>query len=146
MLLALGSDIEELDRQDKTPLAHAVLSNNEVMVKLLLEKGANTEALKALGSQTDRTGRFQNAIGSRNENAVRLLLVMGADVKDRRFVVGNMTPLLYAAYRGKLAIVKILEAGADMKARDKYGWTVLHQQSIKNRPNHQPSHIPQCKP
>jgi hypothetical protein len=52
------SDIEELDRQDKTPLGHAVLSNNEVMVKLLLEKGANTEALKALGSRIDRTGRF----------------------------------------------------------------------------------------
>jgi hypothetical protein len=59
MLLALGSDIEELDRQDKTPLAHAVLSNNEVMVKLLCTgEGANTEALKALGSRIDHTGRF----------------------------------------------------------------------------------------
>jgi ankyrin repeat protein len=43
-----------------------------------------------------------------------------------------MTPLLRAACYGRLTIVKILvEAGADMKARDEDGWTVLHRAAWK---------------
>jgi ankyrin repeat protein len=94
-------------------------------IKLLLEKGASIPLLKAIGSTTSLKGRLETAIRSKEENVVRLLLFMGADVEERGW--DNMTPLLYAALHSSWTIVKILvEAGADMKARAEDGRTVLH--------------------
>ncbi|KAF8423331.1 hypothetical protein EV426DRAFT_549453, partial [Tirmania nivea] len=47
VLLAMGMDIEELDSNCQTPLIHATLKCQEAICKLLLEKGADIEALKA---------------------------------------------------------------------------------------------------
>jgi ankyrin repeat protein len=94
-------------------------------IKLLREKGASIPLLKAIGSTTSLKGRLETAIHSKEENVVRLLLFMGADVEERGW--HNMTPLLIAASNGRLTIVKILvEAGADMKAHEILGRTVLH--------------------
>jgi ankyrin repeat protein len=125
MLLSMGADLESRDSQSRTPLAHAVLNKHESIVKLLLEKGASVDALKAIGTTTDLNSGLENAVREGKENVIRLLLIMGADVEERGSY--NMTPLLYAAFHGKSTIVKILvEAGADMNARDDTGWTVLH--------------------
>jgi hypothetical protein len=98
---------------------------------LLLEKGANIEVLMALGSKPVCEGRLQTAIVSDNENVVHLLLVMGADVEERGGA--KKTPLLYAAWRSRVTVVKILvEAGADMKARDNTGWTLIHWAASRN--------------
>jgi ankyrin repeat protein len=125
MLLSMGADLESRDSESRTPLAQAVLYEHESIVKLLLEKGASVDALKAIGTTTDVSGRLETAIFYGRENVVRLLLMMGADVEERGTY--ERTPLLDAAYQGKLTFVKILvEAGADMNARAKDGWTVLH--------------------
>jgi ankyrin repeat protein len=81
----------------------------------------------ALGSKQVCEGRLV----SDNEKVVRLLLVMGADVEERGGA--KKTPLLYAAWRSRVTVVKILvEAGADMKARDNTGWTVIHWAASRN--------------
>jgi hypothetical protein len=70
-------------------------------------------------------GRIHNAVFSGEENVVRNLLAMGADIEESG--QSKMTPLLRAIWSGQLEIVKLLiENGADMYARDFEGWTVLH--------------------
>ena len=49
-LLSIGVAIEELDSHGRTPLIHATLKGQESICKLLLEKGASVEALKAFTS------------------------------------------------------------------------------------------------
>jgi ankyrin repeat protein len=125
LLLVMGVDVEERDEKGLTPLAHAVLENNDRFVELLLEKGANVDILSDIGSKRDLKGRIHDAIERGNSNVVRLLLVMGVDVEEPGF--DGMTPLLNACWHGESEIAKMLVAqGADVKACDKYGQTVLH--------------------
>jgi ankyrin repeat protein len=72
LFLAIGADVDERDNQGLTPLAHAVLENREVVVELLMEKGANTDVLSEIGSKRDLRGRIHKAILAGNENVVSL--------------------------------------------------------------------------
>jgi ankyrin repeat protein len=127
LLLTLDADVEQRDTQGLTPLALAVLRNDELSVKLLLEKGVSSNSLRVIGSTRDLKGKIHTAINAGNENVVRLLLVMGVDIEERRESGWRMTPLLNACHFGKSEIAKILVAlGADVKACDEQGSTVLH--------------------
>jgi len=52
-LLAMGMDVEELDSSGRTPLVHAAVKHQVAICKLLLEKGASVEVLKAFTSGMD---------------------------------------------------------------------------------------------
>jgi ankyrin repeat protein len=126
--MALGSDIEELDGKGRTPIAHAFNRNQFSIVGHLLEHGASTEPLRAIATSSDLQEKLRGAIDSGNEEVVSLLLDMGVAFNDRLPASPHgMSPLLYAAYKGKLPVVKLLlKKGADIQARDNEGWTVLH--------------------
>lgn len=60
-----------------------------------------------------------------DKDAVKTLLATGAHV-DAREPFSGRTPLIFAAADGHTEIVRsLVHRGADMSARDIYGWTAL---------------------
>ncbi|KAF5239307.1 hypothetical protein FANTH_10010 [Fusarium anthophilum] len=92
-----------------------------IIVKLLLDKGAEAEA------KDSEYGRTPLLWASRNgyEGVVQLLVERGAKVEARDSKYGQ-TPLSWAAKNGHAAFVKLLlDKGASTESKDKYGQTPL---------------------
>ena len=124
-MISLIKDQDGLEFQDTrnwTPLFYAVDNDQEAMVKLLLEKGANLNI--------NDGGFFHHslllyAVSKGYEGTVKLLLENGANLEYKDGLDGQ-TPLSYAAKYGKVALVKLLlEKGADMESRSTHGRTAL---------------------
>jgi ankyrin repeat protein len=103
-----------------TDIMLASYYGHRVIVKLLLEKGAEIE------SKDDEYGRTPLSWAAKNghKEIVKLLLDKGADMeaKDK----DGRTPLSLAADMECEAVVKLLlEKGADIEARNKDGFTPL---------------------
>jgi len=58
-VLTMGMDLEELDSNRRTPLVHATMKRQEAICKLLLEKDASVEALKAFTAGMDTNERSE---------------------------------------------------------------------------------------
>ncbi|KAJ9644083.1 hypothetical protein H2199_003951 [Coniosporium tulheliwenetii] len=113
--------VNKKDSRGRTALHWAASRGNEVMVRLLLEEGADLHA-------KDEDGRtaLHEAARSGKEAVVRLLLEEGADLhaKDK----DGRTALHEAARSGKEAVVRLLlEKGANPDAKNKGGETVLYE-------------------
>ncbi|MBW3521211.1 MULTISPECIES: ankyrin repeat domain-containing protein [unclassified Chryseobacterium] len=97
----------EINLVDGTPLNHAINRGRNEIVKYLVERGANVNAL-----YEGHYSPLMSAVGNNNVEMVKLLLENGADVnlKDK---YGNRA-LWKAILNYNLQIVKLLvEAGAD---------------------------------
>ena len=120
-LLKNRYDLDSKDTHGRTPLSYAAESGHEVMVKLLLEKGAKLEIKDKKYNQTPLLW----AVKKRHEAVVKLLLEKGAEleIKDKKY---KQTPLSYAAEKGHEAMVKLLlEKGAELETESKSGQTPL---------------------
>ncbi|EMD88580.1 hypothetical protein COCHEDRAFT_1181709 [Bipolaris maydis C5] len=108
------------DRSGKTALHRAVNQGNEVIVRLLLDKGADLEAKDKIG----RTA-LDRAVDLGNEVVVRLLLDRRADLKAKdKF---GKTALHRAVDQGSEVVVRLLlDRRAAFKAKGKTGMMVLH--------------------
>ena len=147
----LNLEIRTEDKE-RTPLALAAYRGHEVVVRLLLEKGANLESRGTnsrtplawaaywgydvvvglllekganLESQdTDSRTPLVLAACEGHDGVVGLLLEKGADLESQD--TDSRTPLVWAAYRGHAAVVGLLlEKGADLESRDMYLRTPL---------------------
>lgn len=141
-LLALGSDVEVVDRRGMTPLHMAASRGNEAVVDLLLEHGADVSATWNDGLTPLHLAARNGS--ARSAGAVRALLAAGADVEatTRR----GWTPLMVAvpsryrdldprvltlpgaadrAYPELQVIELLLAAGADPQAANADGQTAL---------------------
>eukprot|EP00903_Cladosiphon_okamuranus_P019236 g17689.t1 len=156
-LLAAGADVNEHGGEDGagiTPLHVAANEGQDAVASLLLEKGADKDALDfdgrtplawavdeghlavaetllAAGADINRRGHehsgspLHDAASSGHDEMVTLLLKEGAE-KDATDEVGQ-TPLMWAVRAGHVAIVKTLvEGGVDVRAADRDGFTALH--------------------
>ncbi|RMZ91406.1 hypothetical protein DV736_g1357, partial [Chaetothyriales sp. CBS 134916] len=114
-------DIEDMvsDEYGETPLSWAALQGHEVVVKLLLEKGAELDSKDEYGETPLSWAALQG-----HEVVVKLLLEKGAELDSKS--KSGQTPLSWAAQGGHEAVVKLLlEKGAELDSKSKSGQTPL---------------------
>lgn len=116
--------IETVDRAGCSPLHSAAANNCQVIIRILLEEGANI-AMKNVRGRTP----LHLAAEKGHEGAVRLLMEHGAAADEAAEFLdraGN-TPLHSAAKNGHEAVVRVLlEMGVDCTITTKFGATPLH--------------------
>jgi len=106
-LLESGADPNVADKWGWTLLHEAVFNNNEAMVVLLLDHGANIEA-KAVTEKWSYTSLDGSKSGT-------------------NIIESEMTPLLLAAKRNQFSVVKLLaDKGAKINIKNAQGRSGLH--------------------
>lgn len=143
LLLEKGGDVNVADNAGFTPLIVAVSVDDAAVAKLLIEKGANVNAIAATGQNaTALMGAAQNG----NAELTRFILehnaevnVISADrggnVKNGPVAFGHATALHFAMPSGNAAVVKLLlDAGASVDPRDVRGMTPLMFAVASDRP------------
>ena len=120
LLVRAGANAKAANRYGMTPLSLACTSGSAEMVELLLKAGADPNAPLPGGETPLMTAARTGAL-----DAVTALLSHGASVdtkEDRR----GQTALVWAAAEGHAAVVrKLIDAGADFRARLPSGFTPL---------------------
>ena len=121
------------ESDESTPLHQAAGAGYNSVCELLIEKGANINAICKFGSPLDVSIHFNNhetaellkrlgakhknlyyAVRAKDEKSVKELLSNGADVDSRNNPLEN-TPLIYASFKGYYNIAKVLISnGADV--------------------------------
>ncbi len=131
VLLDGNAGIGARTQYGKQPLHHAAGSEAFQALELLLDRGANIHARSEYGGRRDRWTPLHEAVSIAWSRGVVLLLDRGADVNVGR---GDITPLHVTTITGSTrAIIRatevaeiLLDRGADVDARDRFGDTPLH--------------------
>jgi ankyrin repeat protein len=124
ILLNHGASLKANDTsfQGRTPLHWAVESKNISMTRLLLERGADVDAVDRLRGRTP----LHCATHDTSLSIVDVLLAKHADVHVSS-TYSKETPLHLACGAGHVQLVnRLLEHGASIKAQDFLGRTPLH--------------------
>ena len=121
--------INAKDNDGKTALMGAAVNGHTQTVQLLLEKGADVNAVIEKDYRIGYLEKWQvgktaliYAAANGHTKIVQLLLEKGADVNAKKY--DGSTALMLAADNGHTKIVKLLiEKGADVNAKNNYGLT-----------------------
>jgi ankyrin repeat protein len=122
-MLDTGISVNVTNAVGSTPLLNVARAGNFMMAKVLLNRGADVN-VKVTGE--DSRPCLHAACLCRSVEMVRLLLENEAD-PDASTSTDMRTPLHWAAQKDHLEITKILvKFGANISARDKFGFTPRH--------------------
>ncbi|KAE8141014.1 ankyrin repeat-containing domain protein [Aspergillus pseudotamarii] len=135
MAFLIRSDQIDIDLQDvfqRTPLSRASSMGQQVIVKWLIENGAELDSKDRFG-QTPLSYAVANGheavLNSQDANDMTPLLYAASNGHEAILNsqdANDMTPLLYAASNGHEAICKLLlESGAEVNLQDEAGNTPL---------------------
>ena len=121
LLLAFGAEVDaKMNTLPRTPLRNAIVAHNEDSVRLLLDNGADRNAIFD-GNRTP----ISLAAECGNYKIVQMILEKPVNV-DVGFEDNGWMPLYIAAWKGEKIMVRaLLDAGASVNARDHEGVTAL---------------------
>ena len=112
-LISTGSNVNTLDKEERTALMYAAYNGHSGVIKKLIEKGSLINVIDLYG----RTALMMASSGP-YPDAVKLLLDNKADpnIADRE---EHFTAIMYAASEGQMEVVRLLlSAGADPSLKD----------------------------
>jgi len=126
LLLDAGADPNITDVNGMTPLMWAAGVGKPETVELLVAKGAKTDAVDRLTGET----AFMRALRTGKPETVKILMASKPDLAQRNSM--GMTPFLVACGYGDVQkITMLMDAGADLTAKDNRGWGAIDH--AKNR-------------
>lgn len=135
MLIARGADVKARDRFGSTMLNAATMADDLDTIRLMIDAGVDVNAAPATGFSPLIAASYQG-----DSEAVRLLLAKGARVnavaaapglfrpdnpKSGPLALANVTALLGAAPTNYETVKLLVDAGADVNARDGRNMTPL---------------------
>ncbi|OBT65475.1 hypothetical protein VE03_05013 [Pseudogymnoascus sp. 23342-1-I1] len=133
-LLDLGGEALDIDckcrANGRTVLSHSAEDGQGLIVKRLIEKGAEVEQRDVLGKTPLSWAAQRGRVGT-----ARLLLVVGADQDsvDVKYCEspGGRMPLIYAADVGHEDVISLLQSGANPDLCDGGNWSPLGRAVLK---------------
>lgn len=123
-LLSTGGDAGGADADGTTALMHAAYRGDLAMVILLLEAGADVNAADPGGWTALMKSCYNSELKHGFADVAQALIGAGANIEAP--IGYGVRPLMLAAGYGETAVVEaLLQAGADVLAKNEGGYTAL---------------------
>ena len=121
LLVRAGANANAANDFQMTPLAQACTNGSAELVDLLLKAGANPNTPIGTGETP-----LMTCARAGSADAVRMLLLHGANVNATEPKQNQTASMWAAAQQHPKVLQTLIEAGADLQAHTKLGFTALH--------------------